>query len=193
MQIVEIWWLWNRTYLNNNRQVIFSNMENEVQCKLHIFTRKPFLWISNIWSFEKLHPMHIQYSAFLLFYLIMSHTWTSSKVTLRQDPLIWVFGHFFTFLHHRIEEVERHLLLKFQKKIQMKSWSNVPPKLLACIRFLYKVVHKIGSLRKLNRAQEIEFNFFFTAWTIFMKLGTLVHHVHGYKSCIRFFNICLGT
>ena len=23
---------------------------------------------------------------------------------------------------------------------------------------------------------------FFIAWTIFMKLGTLVHHVHGYKT-----------
>ena len=42
---------------------------------------------------------------------------------------------------------------------QRKSWSNVLPKLLACIRFLYKVVHKIGRLRKFNRAREIEFNF----------------------------------
>ena len=48
----------------------------------------------------------------------------------------------------------------------------MPPKLGACIRFLYKVVHKIGRLRKFNRSREIEFNFF-TAWTIFMKLGTL--------------------
>ena len=64
--------------------------------------------------------------------------------------------------------------------IQRKSWSNEPPKLLACIRFLYKVVQKIGRLRKFNRAPEIEFNFF-TVWTIFMKLGTLVHHVDGYK------------
>ena len=34
---------------------------------------------------------------------------------LRQDPLIWVFGHF-DVLHHGIEEVERHLLWKFHKK-----------------------------------------------------------------------------
>ena len=33
----------------------------------------------------------------------------------------------------------------------------MPPKLLARIRFLYKVVHKIGRLRKFNRAREIEF------------------------------------
>ena len=82
--------------------------------------------------------------------------------------------------------------MKFHKIIQRKSWSNVPPKLLACIRFLYKVVHKIGRLRKFNRAREIEFNFFI-AWTIFMKLGTLVHHVHGYKTLPQIFNFCLGT
>ena len=56
----------------------------------------------------------------------------------------------------------------------------MPPKLLACIRFQYEVEHKNGRLRKFNRAREIELSFFI-AWTIFMKLGTLVHHVHGYK------------
>ena len=96
-------------------------------------------------------------------------------------PLYLSFWSFLTFLHHGIEEVERHLLWKFHEKIQRKSWSNVPPKLLACIKFLYKVVHKNGHLRKFNHAREIEFNFFI-AWTIFMKLGTLVHHVHGYKT-----------
>ena len=111
---------------------------------------------------------------------------------LRQDPLDLSFWSFLTFLHHGIEKVERHLLWKFHDKIQRKSWSNVPPNLLACIGFLYKVVHKNGHLRKFNRSREIEFNFF-TAWTIFMKLGTLIHHVHGYKNCLRFFNFCLGT
>ena len=67
---------------------------------------------------------------------------------LRQDPLDLSFWSFFTFLHHGIDEVERHLLWKFHKKIQRKSWSNVSPKLLTCIRFLYKVVHKNGRLRK---------------------------------------------
>ena len=64
--------------------------------------------------------------------------------------------------------------------------------LLACIRFLYKVVHEIGRLRKFNRAWEIDYNFY-TAWTIFMKLGTLVHHVYGYRNCLRFSYFCLGT
>ena len=54
------------------------------------------------------------------------------------------------------------------KIIQRKSWSNMPPKLLACIGFLYNVVHKIGPL-KVNRACEIEFNFLNAAWTISMK------------------------
>ena len=62
----------------------------------------------------------------------------------------------------------------------------MPPKLLACIRFLYKVVHKIGGLRKFNCAREIEFNSF-TVRTIFMKLGTLVHHVQGYKGLPQIF------
>ena len=91
------------------------------------------------------------------------------------------FWSFLTFLHHGIEEVERRL-----RCIQRKSWSNVPPKLLACIGFLYKVVHKIGHLRKFNCAREIEFNFF-TAWTIFMKLGTRAHHVHDYKTLPQIF------
>ena len=72
------------------------------------------------------------------------------------------------------------------KKIRRKSWSNVPPKLLACIGFLYKVVHKIGRLRKFNRSREIEFNFL-TAWTISMKFGTLVHHAPGYKTLPQIF------
>ena len=104
-----------------------------------------------------------------------------SQGSFKAGPLDLSFWSFLTFLHHRIEKVERHLLWKFHKKIRRKSWSNEPLKLLAYIRFLYKVVHKIGRLRKFNRSREIEFNFF-TAWTIFMKLGTLVHHVNGYKS-----------
>ena len=75
--------------------------------------------------------------------------------TLPPPPLDLGFCHFLTFLHRGIEEVERHLLWKFHKKIQRESWSNVPPKLLAYIRFLYKVVHKNGRLRKFNRSREI--------------------------------------
>ena len=109
------------------------------------------------------------------------------KHDLMQDPpLIWVFGHFWLFLHHGIEEVERHLLWNFYKKIRRKSWSNVPPKLLACIGFLYKVVHKIGRLWKFNRSHEIEFNFL-SAWSISMKFGTLVQHAPGYKTLPQIF------
>ena len=53
----------------------------------------------------------------------------------------------------------------------------MPPK------FLYKVVHKIGCLRKFNRSREIEFNFL-TAWTMSMKFGTLVQRAPGYKSTL---------
>ena len=51
-----------------------------------------------------------------------------SQQVLRQDPpLDLSFWSFLTFLHHGIEEIERHLLWKFYKKIRRKSWSNVPP------------------------------------------------------------------
>ena len=76
--------------------------------------------------------------------------------------------------------------------MQKKSWSNMPPKLLACSRFQCKVVHKISRLRKFYRAREIEFNFFI-AWTIFMNLGTLVDHVPGYTMLPQIFNFFLGT
>ena len=44
--------------------------------------------------------------------------------------------------------------MKFHKKSQRKNRSNASPKLLACIGFSYKVVHKISRLRKINRASE---------------------------------------
>ena len=69
---------------------------------------------------------------------------------------------------------------------------NVPLKLLACVRFLHKVVHKMCRVRKFNRAREIEFNFF-TAWTIFLKLGTLVQPCVWLQNVASiFFNFCLG-
>ena len=57
----------------------------------------------------------------------------------------------------------------------------MPPTLLACIGFLYKIVHKIGRLRKFNRSREIEFNFL-TAGTIAMKFGIPVKQAPGHKT-----------
>ena len=54
---------------------------------------------------------------------------------------------------------------------------NMPPKLLACIRFLYKVVHENGRLRKFNRARQIEFNFFY-------RLDYLYETWHTCSSCL---------
>ena len=53
---------------------------------------------------------------------------------------------------------------------------------------LYKVVLKIGRLRKFNRAREIKFNFF-TLYTISMQL---IHHVPGYKTVPQIFNFAWG-
>ena len=105
---------------------------------------------------------------------------------LRQDPLDLSFWSFLTFLHHGIEEVETHLLWKFHKKIQRKSWSNVPPKLLA-LRFLYKL--KLYTKSAVSESSIVLGRLNLTFWTIFMKLGTLVHHVHGYKTLPHFFLI----
>ena len=114
------------------------------------------------------------------------------KLSFKAGPHWFEFLVIFYFLHHGIDEIKGHLLWKFYKNIRRENWSNVPPKLLACLRFLYKGVHKIGRLQKFNRSREIEFNFL-TAWTIFMKFGTLVQHAFGYKTCLRFLNFCLGT
>ena len=74
--------------------------------------------------------------------------------------------------------------MKITEKIQRKSCSNVSPKLH---RVFIQSVHKNGRLRKFNRSREIEFNFFLPLGTIFMKLGTLVHHVHGYTTLPQMF------
>ena len=100
-----------------------------------------------------------------------------SKLTILEFHKLLIFD-FFAPWYRRGREASS---VKFYKKIRRKSWSNVPPKLLACIGFLYKVVHKIGRLRKFNRSREIEFNFF-TAWTLSMKFGTLVQYASGYKT-----------
>ena len=101
------------------------------------------------------------------------------------------FWSFLTFLHHGIEKVERHLLWKFHKKLKEKL-VKCATKVARLHRVSIQSCTQNGRLRKIIRTQEIEFNFFIS-WTIFMKLGTLVHHVHGYKICLRFFNFCLGT
>ena len=106
-------------------------------------------------------------------------------------PLDLSFWSFLTFLHHGKEKVEGILCENWTQKIPRKSWSNVPPKLFACIiyyGFYTKLYTKIGRLRKFNRSREIEFNCF-TAWTISMKFGTLVQHAPGYKTLPQIFLI----
>ena len=106
-------------------------------------------------------------------------------------PLDLSFWSFLTFLHHGIEKVETHLLWKFHKQIQRKSWSNVPPKLLTCIGFLYKVVHKNGRLRTmaLGRLNLTFLPLGLSLWN----LAHLFTMCMATKRCLRFFNFCLGT
>ena len=68
----------------------------------------------------------------------------------------------------------------FIKKFEGKVGQMCHQRLVACIGFLYKVVHKIGRLRKFNRSRR--HLLVLTAWTISMKFGTLVQHALGYKT-----------
>ena len=104
-----------------------------------------------------------------------------SSNPVRQDPPDLSCSSFLTFLHHGIADKERHLLWKFHKQIQRKSWSNAQPKFLARL-------HKVSkeSCTQNRTSPNVQWRSgdwinFFTVWTIYMKLGTLVHHVHGYK------------
>ena len=110
---------------------------------------------------------------------------------LRQDHLDLSFWSFLSFFHNGIENVERHLLWNFHEKIQKKSWSNMPLKLLACIRFLYKVVHKIGRLRKFNRAREIELNFLSFGISLW-NLAHLFIILMATNECLTFLNFAQG-
>ena len=96
---------------------------------------------------------------------------------LRQDPLDLSFGRFWLFLHHGIEEVQRHFLWKFKK--EKENLPNVPPRLLA-FRLL-----KNGRLRKFNRAREIEFNFLSLELSL-LNLAHLFIMFMAAKYCLRF-------
>ena len=96
-------------------------------------------------------------------------------------PWFELFGQFLLFLHHGIEEAERHPLWKLHK--------NSKEKLVKCATEdarLYRVsLQSCTQYRppsKFNHTRDIRFNFL-TAWNISMKHGTLVHHAH----------VCPGT
>ena len=86
-----------------------------------------------------------------------------------------------------VQKKKRGILCENCIKNSKEKFVKLPPKLLACIGFLYKVVQKIGLLRKFNRSREIELNFL-TAWTVSMKFGTLVQHAPDYKTWPQIFN-----
>ena len=106
-------------------------------------------------------------------------------------PLVLSSWSFLTFVHHGIDEVEKHLLWKFHKKIHRKSWPNVQPKLLACLRFLCKVVHKISRLKSSIALGRLNLTFL----PLGLSLWNLAHLFIMFlatKRCIRF-NFCPGT
>ena len=84
---------------------------------------------------------------------------------LRQDPLIWVFGHIWLFCTMVYKKWRGIFCENFIKKFKGK--------LVKCATEVARL-HKVsiqsctqnGRLRKFSRAREIEFNFFI-AWTVF--------------------------
>ena len=102
-------------------------------------------------------------------------------------PLDLSFWSFLTFLHHGIEEVvERHILWKFPRKNQRKSWSKCATEVARLHKVSIQSCTQNRPSPKVQSCSGIEFNFFI-AWTIFMKLGTRVHHVCGYKRLPQIF------
>ena len=85
--------------------------------------------------------------------------WPSRGYCLKTGPLYLSFGSFLTFLHHSIEYIERYLLWKFHKKSKEKL-IKCATEVARLHKVSYKVAHKIGHLRKFNRAREIELNVF---------------------------------
>ena len=84
-----------------------------------------------------------------------------AHIYLRQAPLGLSFWSFLTFLHHDIEEVERHLLWKFQKKNSKEDLVKCATEVARFHKVSIQSCTQIGRLRKFNRAREIEFNFFY--------------------------------
>ena len=68
-------------------------------------------------------------------------SWWQCSCLRQPGPPWFEFLVLFDFLHHGIEEVERHLLWKIHKNSKEKL-VKCAPKLLTCIGFLYKVVAK---------------------------------------------------
>ena len=114
---------------------------------------------------------------------------SSTQIKFKAGPLDLSF--WLTFLHHGIEKVERYLLWKFHEIIQRKSWSMCH-RSWALAYGLYKVVHKIGRLRKLIALARLNLTFLPLGLS-FWNLAHLFIMFMATKPCLRFFNFCLGT
>ena len=61
-------------------------------------------------SIDALSPLMLAYQGFALFAITSLELFYLLLLLLRQDPLDLSFWSFLTFLHHGIEDVDRHLL-----------------------------------------------------------------------------------
>ena len=115
-----------------------------------------------------------------------------SAVNIKADPPWFEFLATFDLLapwYRRGREASSVKISYQNSKEKLVKWATEVARLH---KVLYKVVHKIGRLRKFNRAREIELNFLplgLCSWNLahlfIMSMAT--------KACLIFFNFCLGT
>ena len=107
---------------------------------------------------------------------ICSHAGTLAGKSFKAGP--WVFGLFVPWYRRRWEESSVKISQKNSKKKLVKCATEVARLRKVAIQ---SCTQNRPSPNVQFLARKIEFNVFI-AWTIFMKLGTRVHHVHGYKT-----------
>ena len=97
---------------------------------------------------------------------------------------------FLTFLHHGIEEVERHLLVKISQENSKEKLVKLCHQSCSLALDFYTKLYTKSAVSESSIAIALGgLNLpFFIAWTIFMKIGKLVHHVYGYKALPQIFS-----
>ena len=137
---------------------------------------------SKRFSSEKCLLHHSQYQAIFGFALCRG---TPSPLHI----CIWVFGYFFTFFRHGIEEVERHLLWKLNKK-------NSKERLVKCtteVARLYTSLYTKSAVYDSSIAlARLKFNFLSLGGSPW-NLAHLFTMLSATNRCLRFFNFCPGT
>ena len=114
------------------------------------------------------------------------------KESLRQDPLDLSFWSFLTFLHHGIEEGERHHLWKFHKKFKGKVGQMCHQSCSLALGFYTKLFTKSAVSESSIALGRLNLTFLSLGLSLW-NLAHLFIMFMATKRCLRFFNFCLGT